>query len=116
MRAASSPVVRHDDEAGPEFAVQLEHQREHRFGIAAIEISGGLVGQHDARLGDERARHRGALALAARQLVRTMDQALAQAHALRESPRALLPASCRGTRRTSNGIATFSSAENSGSR
>ena len=99
-----------------EFAIQLEHQREHRLRIAAIEISGGFVGQHDARIGHQRARHGGALTLAARQLVRTMDQALAEAHALEDRARAAVPPRAAASRRTSNGIATFSSAENSGSR
>ena len=99
-----------------ELAIQLEHEREHRLGVAAIEISGGLVGQHDARIGHERARHRGALAFAARQLVRPMDQALAESHALEDRARACSPPPASASRRTSNGIATFSSAENSGSR
>ena len=82
MRAASRRSCVTTMRLVAEFAVQFEHQREHRFGIAAIEISGGLVGQHDARIGHERARHRGALAFAARQFVRPVDQALAETHAL----------------------------------
>ena len=111
-----APVVRHDDEAGRKLAVQLKHQLEHRLGVAAIEISRGLIGQHDARIGDQRARHRGALTFAARQLVRTMDQTLAQTHALENCTRACSPPRVCGMRRTSSGIATFSSAENSGNR
>ena len=108
--------MRHHDEAGAELAVELQHQREHRFGVAAVEVSRGFVGEHDARAGHQRARHRGALPLAAGQLVRPMDQALAEPHALENRARALFGLAASASRRTSSGMATFSSAENSGSR
>jgi len=38
-------VVRYHHQAGAELHVQFEHQSKHRFGIAAIEVAGGLVRQ-----------------------------------------------------------------------
>ena len=108
-------VVRDDHEAGAPLAVQLQHQLEYLRGIGAIQVAGGFVGQHQPRLGNQRARHCRPLPLATGQLVRPMGQALAQAHPL-STARARSRASRAAILRTSSGIATFSSAENSGSR
>ena len=48
--------------------------------VVGVEVGGGLVGQHDRRVRDQRARHRHPLALAARQLVGAVVRELAQAH------------------------------------
>ena len=60
-------------------AVQVEHQLEHAAGGAAVEIAGRLVGEHARRPGDERARERGALPLAARELARACGRAARRA-------------------------------------
>src|SRR5262249_20108314 len=70
-------VLRHHDQAGAVFAVELEHQREHRLGVGPVEIARGLVRQHDGWPRPQCTRHRRALPLAAGELVRTMHQALA---------------------------------------
>src|SRR6185436_13714464 len=44
-----------------------------------VEVSGRLVGQHARRLGDQRARERAALALAAGELARLMLEAMTEA-------------------------------------
>ena len=49
MRAASRRSCVTTMRLVPELAVELEHELEHRFGIAAVEISRGLVGEHEAR-------------------------------------------------------------------
>ena len=48
MRPARLQVVRHHDQARAALAIELEHQCEDARGIGAVEIAGGLVGQHDA--------------------------------------------------------------------
>ena len=99
----------------PDGAVQLEHEVEHLAGGAAVEIAGRLVGEHAARLGDERARERDALALAAGELARQMRDALARP--TRSSIACAAARAASGARRLiASGIATFSSAVNSGSR
>ena len=85
VHACGEPrVVRHDHQAGAQLAIELEHQREHLLGVAAVEIAGGLVGQHQPRRGHQRARHRRALPLAARELVRPMAQPSAEPDALEQ--------------------------------
>src|SRR3546814_9924838 len=39
-------IVRHHDEAGVEFLIELDHLIEHAFGSPGIEIAGRLVGKH----------------------------------------------------------------------
>ena len=56
--------------------------------LLRVEVAGGLVGEHDARLGDERARDRDALLLSARQLVGHVAEPLAEPHALERGARA----------------------------
>ena len=58
-------IVRHDHEAGLEFAVQFQHQLENLRRIAPVEDARGFIGQHQFRLGHQGSRHGGALALAA---------------------------------------------------
>ena len=68
-----------DRMSGP---VELVEQT-HDFGARrGIEIPGRLVGEQDARLGDEGPRDRDTLALSARHLVRPVIHALGQADAL----------------------------------
>ena len=62
-------VVRDDDDRGSA-CVKLVEQRHDRGAGGAVEVAGRLVGEHDRRLADERARDRDALTLAARELCR----------------------------------------------
>ena len=50
--------------------------------VVRVEVAGGLVGEHDRRPGDERARDRDALLLAARELGRPVAAAVGEADAL----------------------------------
>ena len=58
-----STIVRPD-------GVQTVEEVEHLAGRRGVEVSGGLVGEDDRGIGDDRARDRDALLLAARQLRR----------------------------------------------
>ena len=58
--------------------MQLAEQAHDVAARRRIEVAGRLVGQQDARLGDERARHRDALPLAAGHLARPVIHALAE--------------------------------------
>jgi hypothetical protein len=81
----------------------------------AVEVASRLVGQHAGRLGHQRTRERDAPPFAARELARSMLAAMRESDAPSidaARARAAMPAS----RRMYSGIATFSSAENSGSR
>ena len=57
---------------------------------ARVEVAGRLVGEDDRRLVDQRARDRDALLLAARQLVRDVVIALAEADGVERGQRALV--------------------------
>ena len=80
-----------DEQVGDaEFLLQIQHQVEHLRLHRHIERAHGLVGHDEAGAGDECARNRNALALAARKLVRVFVQVgAAQAH-LRQHLRGLL--------------------------
>ena len=86
--------MRDHDETGAQLAIEFEHQAEHLLGIAAVEIAGGFIGQHQARPRHQRARHCGPLAFAARELVRAMAQAIAQADSFEQRRGALLRFAC----------------------
>ena len=60
----------HNDKGRCALAVQFKQQREHARGVVAIQITGRFIGQHAGRIGHQRARKRGALALTARELAR----------------------------------------------
>jgi hypothetical protein len=61
----------------PSRLVQLLHQVDDGRAGLAVEVGGRLVGEHDARPGDQGARDGDALALAAGQLVGALDAAAA---------------------------------------
>src|SRR5438477_8874503 len=74
-------IVRHHHDCLSERLVERGEQTEHVFGALAIEISRGLVGHDDLRIGDDRARDGDALLLAAGELagsvvgaIREVDQ------------------------------------------
>lgn len=58
-------IVGHDHQAGPQLPVELEHEAQHVFTVAGIEITGRLVGEYQLRPGDQSARDRSSLAFAA---------------------------------------------------
>ncbi|MNT38249.1 hypothetical protein D3C72_1744350 [compost metagenome] len=68
------------------------HQCDDGRARVAVQIGGRLVGEHDPRRCRQRARHRHALTLAARELPRPMLRLVRQAHGvqqIRDAPRAL---------------------------
>src|SRR5258708_3696347 len=74
-------VVRHHQDGVAGVVQFAENLDDHGF-VGFVEIAGGLVGENDLRLIDQRARNRNALLLAAGELRGEMRQAVAQAHAL----------------------------------
>ena len=82
-------IVRHDHEAGLHLLIQLEHQLQHMFAVAGIQIARRLIGEYQLRSRDQRPCNRGALAFAARQFAGFVCQALAQADAAQADSRAL---------------------------
>ena len=74
-----SLVVGDDDKRRALVARQVHHQFEHPVGRAAVQVAGGLVGQHAGGLGHQCAGNRDPLALAAREFRRPMLQPVLQA-------------------------------------
>ena len=104
-----------DDRGQTVGGVHLAQQRVQRVGGLLVEIAGRFVGEEDRRLHDERARHRDALLLAARQHAGPVRETLAQA----DPPQQRLGARPRlgdRSRAIRIGISAFSSALNSGNR
>ena len=78
MRLAGNVGFVRDEHNGVAAGMQaLEHRHDFDAGLR-VEIPGRLVGEQDGRIVDERARDGDALALTARQLVRTMGGALGE--------------------------------------
>jgi hypothetical protein len=88
--AAERLVVRHQHD-GRALGVQLVEQRADLVTGAAVEVAGRLVGEQQARRGDERAGDRRPLRLAARQLGGPVIGAVNEAHALERAQRARAP-------------------------
>ena len=65
-------------------AVDLEEELVHLLARARVEVAGGLVGQEELRLEDERARERHALLLAAGELAGAVEHAVREADLLEE--------------------------------
>src|SRR6266568_6239881 len=65
-------IVSGEDEGGPVLPVHLLHEVDDALPRLRVEVRGGLVGEHQGRAGDERARDRDALALAAGELARAV--------------------------------------------
>jgi acyl-CoA thioesterase-1 len=83
-------VVRHQDDGDPLLLVELLEHLQHLLARARVEVAGGLVGEQQARLVDERAGDRDALLLAAGELRRVVVEPLAEPHALQQLRRAAL--------------------------
>ena len=73
-------VVRHHQDGMASIMQFTENLDDHRF-VGLVEISGGLVGENDLRLIDQRARNGNALLFATGKLRGEMRQPLAEAHA-----------------------------------
>jgi hypothetical protein len=70
--ALGARVVGHHDDGLLEDAVQLAEQRQDLDGALRVEVAGRLVGDDEIGIGDDRARDRDALLLAAGELLRPM--------------------------------------------
>ena len=89
-------VVRnHDDQTVVRNLGKQIHNLDARF---RIQRAGGLVGQQDLRVVDERTRNGHALHLTARQLARLLVYVVAQAHALERTHRAVVAFGTRNAR------------------
>ncbi len=74
-------VVRHHQDGVAGVVQFAENLEDHCF-VGLVEISGGLVGENDLRLIDQRARNGHSLLLAAGELRGEMRQAVAESHTL----------------------------------
>jgi hypothetical protein len=61
------------------FANRVAQEREHPAGGVGVKVAGGLIGEHEGRLVDQRAGTRDALLLPAGQLTGPMRQSLPDA-------------------------------------
>ena len=71
-------IVRHHDDRLADFAVETLEQLQDLLGRRAIEVAGGLVGDDQRRIADQRAGDRDALLLAAGELVRVVLHAVGE--------------------------------------
>ena len=65
-----------------ELLVAAAQHGKHRVGIGSVEVAGGLIGKNNGRAGDERARDRNPLLLAAGEFRRTMIETAGDAEHL----------------------------------
>jgi hypothetical protein len=82
--------VGYDDEDGPFLAVELQEQAADSPGAVAVEVSGRLIGQEQARMLDQCPGDGHTLAFAAGQLSRPMLEPSRQADPFQELPAPLL--------------------------
>ena len=99
-----------------QLARQLGEQLVQPLAVRVVEVARRLVGEQHGRVGRQRARHRRALLLAARELARAMMHAPAEPDALEQRRRAAPRLPRRPIPAIRSGIITFSSAVNSRSR
>ena len=78
LRALGDVALVGDHHDRPAERVQAGEDVEHLLRRRAVEVSGRLVGEHDRRVGDDRARDRGALLLAAGELRRSVQRAVGE--------------------------------------
>ena len=100
-------VMGGDEHRGAE-PVELEEEPQQALGEGGIDIAGRLVGEEELRLGDDGARDRGALLLAARQYGRHDARLLGKPHPFEELHDIGAVASPRASPATRSGSATFS--------
>ena len=79
--AGVTRIVRHHAD-GCAAAMQFAQQIHNLLAILRVEVSGGLIGQQDGRITRQRAGHRNALLLTARELRRIVLDAMGHADAL----------------------------------
>src|SRR5207237_10858694 len=72
-------IVGGEDERDAALAVEAPHQFDDVAAGGAVEVGGGLVGEHERRLADQRAGDRYPLLLSARELRRPVTRAIGQA-------------------------------------
>ena len=77
--ACEAEMVGDEDGGQAMLALEALEQAEDGLGRGLVEIAGGLVGEQDGGFGDEGARERDALLLAARELARAMPGAIGEA-------------------------------------
>ena len=107
-------VVGHQHQRRAAPGVHVEQQVDDVLAVGRVEVAGRLVGHDDGRLVRQRARHRDALLLAARELRRIVMPAAGQARPRRAGP---WPASVAWRRPAiSIGTSTFSNAVSDGTR
>src|SRR6185503_11025022 len=94
--AADEGVVRHDEQRDAVAIELLDDLNDFAAGLR-IEVARGLVGEQEARLHDDRAADRDALALAARELIRAMIDAGLEAHGLEDFGSSFAARARRGT-------------------
>src|SRR5262245_2596767 len=75
-------IVGHHHDGLLELPVQPVDEREHLFRGLAVEVTRRLVGEQHLGVGDDRARDRHALLLAARELARVVLEPVPEAHQL----------------------------------
>ena len=109
-------VVGDDDDRRPALLVDGEEEVVNRAAGRGVEVARGLVGEQELRREHERPRERDALLLAARELARPVQHALARAPPRRAARAPGSPSRAAALPWMRPGIITFSSALNSGSR
>ena len=77
-------VVGGEDEGGPVAPVHLAHQVDDVPAGLRVEVGGGLVGEHERRVGDQRPGHGHALPLAAGELAGAVAGVVGEPHRLEE--------------------------------
>ena len=107
-------VVRDHHDRLVELVDGVAQQPQHLGARLGVEVAGGLVGEHDRRARDERARDRDALLLAARQLGGTVLAPVGQARPSRSAGRPTAWSMSRPA--IVSGSVMFSSAVRTGSR
>ena len=83
-------VVGHQHQGGAVLRIEFEQQVDDGATGLGVQVAGGLVGEQQRRPGDEGARQRDALLLAAGQLARIVLEALAKADPAQDRSRACL--------------------------
>src|SRR5579864_859825 len=82
-------VMGREDEGRLILALDAMHEVDDLGARLAVEIGGGLVGEHQLRLLDERSRYSDALLLSAAELVGPLPALVAEPHGFEHSERAL---------------------------
>jgi hypothetical protein len=86
--------------------LEASEQRQHRSAVVMVEVAGGLVGEHELRVVDERASDREPLLLAAGELVRAAVRDLRQTELLDQPAAATSTLTSSSTRRRARPVPT----------